>query len=148
MPPHLEKTAKDLLWRMLTVDPEKRAKVGREDFFFITFYALISNRLFFLLLFFLNLQISEIKQHPWFLSDGGPVSSKSSGFDANSVTPFNSDEPLDPEVVQTLAGLWGDEQAVLGDLMADDHNLTKVFFRLSLRVFPNSFFLSFFFFFF
>jgi hypothetical protein len=27
MPPQLDKTAKDLLWRMLTVDPEKRAKV-------------------------------------------------------------------------------------------------------------------------
>ena len=72
------------------------------------------------------MQISEIKQHPWFLSNGGPVSSKSSAFDPNSVSPFSPEEELDPEVVQTLAGLWGDEQAVLGDLMAEEQNLTKV----------------------
>jgi hypothetical protein len=63
------------------------------------------------------------------------VSNKQSSFDPNSVTPFSPDEPLEPEVVQTLAGLWGDEQAVLADLMVEDHNLTKVCCCLLLCVF-------------
>ena len=100
MPAHLDKTAKDLLWRMMTVDPEKRAK------------------------------LSEIQQHPWFLSNGGPENGSSGPLDVDNVVPFSSAEELDPEVVQTLTALWGDEQAVLSDLMADDSNLTKVFYRL------------------
>ena len=107
MPPHLDKTAKDLLWRMLTVDPEKRAK------------------------------IAEIKQHPWFLSNGGPVPKRSPGLDVDKVVPFSPDEELDPEVVQTLTALWGDEQAVLGDLIAEGHNLTKVFYRLVQKRFEK-----------
>jgi serine/threonine protein kinase len=107
MPPHLDKTAKDLLWRMLTVDPEKRAK------------------------------LSEIKQHPWFLSNGGPVQQRVPSLDVDKVVPFSSEEELDPEVVQTLTALWGDEQAVLGDLIADGHNLTKVFYRLVQKRFEK-----------
>jgi serine/threonine protein kinase len=134
MPPHLDKTAKDLLWRMLTVDADKRAT------------------------------IAEIKQHPWFLSNGGPPGSNRAPLDVDKVVPFHSTEELDTEVVQTLTALWGDEESVLADLMADDSNLTKVFYRLiqerfskrveeekSLEPPPTPvvfFFLSFFFFFF
>jgi len=100
MPPNLEKTAKDLLWRMLTVDPEKRAR------------------------------LSEVRQHPWFLSNGGPQNSSFNKLDVDKVVPFSADEDIDPEVVQTLTALWGDEEAVLADLMGDETNLTKVFYRL------------------
>lgn len=98
MPPWLGRSAKDLLWRMLTVDPDQRATM------------------------------SDIRQHDWLVGHGIVLKNWES-VDRRLSGDIDQSN-LDAEVVQALTALWGNEKAVLTDLIAEGPNVTKVFYHL------------------
>ena len=97
---------RDLISRMLTVDPDAR------------------------------ITIAEIKAHAWFVSaNPRSVLDGDAGAADDSVLEFTSHEPipddLDPEIVATLVTLgWGEVAEVTEALFAEEHNIQKVFYRL------------------
>jgi serine/threonine protein kinase len=105
MPSHLPADVQDLIQRMITVDPDAR------------------------------ITLPEIKRHPWFRSNRRPGDSEDDdplqlGGDAH----FDPDDPVDPEVMETLETLgWGEHDQLLAALHSDEYNLEKVFYRLLER---------------
>mmetsp|Transcript_25549 Transcript_25549/g.42029 ORF Transcript_25549/g.42029 Transcript_25549/m.42029 type:complete len:657 (-) Transcript_25549:589-2559(-) len=103
MPAHLDNDAKDLVWRMLTVDPTKR------------------------------ITIEGIKQHPWFQKylPEGEDADEDCDRDPPPVEPIKDWGSVDHEILRTLRTLgWGTDDALKESLTSEEPNLEKVFYRL------------------
>ena len=103
MPEYLEPDAKDLIWRMLEVDPRRRATMA------------------------------EICAHPWFtnhgtLSSENPVSAP---LDAFSPEPVNLAE-IDPDILGNLSTLWPElsHEQIIRRLLEPNENWQKTFYSL------------------
>ncbi|KAN0061309.1 serine/threonine-protein kinase gin4 [Thecaphora frezii] len=103
MPEWLEPASKDLIWRMLEVDPEKR----------ITMY--------------------EIMRHPWFTNNGAesdrnPVTTSFESFENETVRL----EDIDMDILGNLKTLWSElsEEDIVRQLLASGPNWQKTFYTL------------------
>ena len=103
MPKQLPKSAKDLLWRMLTVDPTKR------------------------------ITVREIKKHPFFLSNGFIPTFAAVPELVEDTFQCKEEGDLDPLIVKTLASLWQDKQLLLQQLLSEGYNMAKTFYCLCQR---------------
>ena len=102
LPNVLSDDVKDLISKMLVVDPEKR------------------------------ITLEEVIVHPWFLGDdNGAGFDDDTAVDASAYEPFSEEEQLDEEILATLGSLgWGDDEEITAALTSAEHNLEKVFYRL------------------
>ncbi|WFD08336.1 hypothetical protein MVES1_003708 [Malassezia vespertilionis] len=103
MPEYLDPDAKDLIWRMLDVDPVKRA------------------------------DMDEICSHPWFtdnnrLSSRNPVSTPK---EALATEPINLAD-IDPDILGNLSTLWPElsHEQIIRCLLASNGNWQKTFYSL------------------
>eukprot|EP01091_Cochliopodium_minus_P013220 TRINITY_DN4205_c0_g1_i2.p1 TRINITY_DN4205_c0_g1~~TRINITY_DN4205_c0_g1_i2.p1 ORF type:complete len:520 (-),score=176.50 TRINITY_DN4205_c0_g1_i2:100-1659(-) len=100
MPKNLPKSAKDILWRMLAVDPKKR------------------------------ITIAEIKKHPFFLSDGFIPNPSPQNLHSESNISFKSEEELDVEILNTLLSFWDEKKELIEELLSEEPNLPKKFYEV------------------
>ncbi|KAI9100551.1 kinase-like domain-containing protein [Phlyctochytrium arcticum] len=107
IPDHISASAKDLIKRMLVVDPSKR------------------------------IQMQDIFQHPWFLSiplKSVGDQNTSMPDPAKMTKPVNDLNDLDHEVLTSLSLLgWGDADALIEALRIPEPNMEKVFYNLLLQ---------------
>lgn len=103
MPEHLEPSVRNLIWRMLTVDPSRRATM------------------------------EEIMHHPWFtdngrLSSSNPVHTE---FGALSDNPISLAE-IDPDILGNLSTLWPElsHEHLIRMLLKTGQNWQKTFYQL------------------
>ncbi|WFD34778.1 Transcription factor [Malassezia cuniculi] len=103
MPEHLESSVRNLIWRMLTVDPARRATMD------------------------------EIMHHPWFtdngrLSSSNPVHTE---FGALGNEPINLAD-IDPDILGNLSTLWPEctHEHLIRMLLKPGHNWQKTFYHL------------------
>lgn len=109
MPEELKDSqAKDLIWRMLNVDPERR----------ISMY--------------------EIMNHPWFTDNGiesnhNPVSNSYDKLSQRGY--FADDESIDEDILKNLKTLWPDltENAIENKLRSPEPNWQKTFYQLLIN---------------
>ena len=103
MPEYLEPGAKDLIWRMLEIDPKKRATMR------------------------------EICAHPWFTDNGKLSSQNpiSTPLDAFSGEPVNLAE-IDPDILGNLSTLWPElsHEQIIRRLLEPKGNWQKTFYSL------------------
>jgi len=105
MPHFLNKDVKDLIWRMLTVDPSNR------------------------------ISLNEIKEHPWFKSNQSSDMMDISSFPFESIPspPIHMDT-LDEEILRSLQSLgWGDPEEIKKALVDSTPNLQQSFYRLMMN---------------
>mmetsp|Transcript_21187 Transcript_21187/g.36379 ORF Transcript_21187/g.36379 Transcript_21187/m.36379 type:complete len:717 (+) Transcript_21187:149-2299(+) len=105
MPPSLDPDAKDLVWKMLTVDPTKR------------------------------ITIDQIRKHPWYVKylKPGEVDEEREA-DPPPNDPLQDWSMVDVEILRTLKTLgWGSDEELKKALTTDEQNLEKVFYRLLER---------------
>lgn len=106
MPDYLEPSAKDLIWRMLTVDPERR------------------------------LNMRDVMRHPWFtdngeLSDHNPVSTNIDEIVEEQMVFAN----LDMDILSNLKTLWPEysQEDIVAQLTSKGHNWQKTFYSLLIQ---------------
>jgi len=105
MPHFLNKDVKDLIRRMLTVDPSNR------------------------------ISLNEIKEHPWFKSNQSSDMMDISSFPFESIPspPIHMDT-LDEEILRSLQSLgWGDPEEIKKALVDSTPNLQQSFYRLMMN---------------
>eukprot|EP00741_Cyanophora_paradoxa_P001769 tig00000073_g1715.t2 len=104
MPAHLCPDAKDLIWKMLTVDPTKR------------------------------ISVEGIKKHAWyqkFLTEKEIEEESEAERETPSMEPVRDFDGADPEIIRTLKTLgWGSDEQLRESLCSEEPNLEKVFYRL------------------
>ncbi|EPQ31486.1 uncharacterized protein PFL1_00821 [Pseudozyma flocculosa PF-1] len=103
MPAWLEPESKDLIWRMLEIDPEKR------------------------------ITMAEIMRHPWFTnhgteSDRNPVTTSFESFENETVQL----EDIDMDILGNLKTLWSElsEEDIVRQLLSPGPNWQKTFYTL------------------
>eukprot|EP01089_Gocevia_fonbrunei_P000284 TRINITY_DN10298_c0_g1_i1.p1 TRINITY_DN10298_c0_g1~~TRINITY_DN10298_c0_g1_i1.p1 ORF type:complete len:305 (+),score=37.45 TRINITY_DN10298_c0_g1_i1:176-1090(+) len=101
MPQYLPHSLKDLLWKMLTVEPEKR------------------------------ITIAEIKRHPWLVECKSKLANDSSDvnhIESRMALPITS---FDEDILRNLQSLgWEDRDTLLQNLTSPQYTLQKVFYKL------------------
>ncbi|PWN29491.1 Pkinase-domain-containing protein [Jaminaea rosea] len=104
MPDALEPAAKDLIWRMLEVDPEKRYKM------------------------------SDIIRHPWFTNNGAESSVNPSGPGEAmlGVEAQLRESEIDVEILKNLKSLWPENstRSIVKSLTSPGSNWQKTFYSL------------------
>ncbi|CAO1630753.1 unnamed protein product [Jaminaea pallidilutea] len=107
MPDALEPGAKDLIWRMLEVDPEKRAKMP------------------------------EIMRHPWFTNNGAESSVNPSGPGAAmlGVEVQLKESEIDVEILKNLKSLWPEHSTrqIVKQLTTGGSTWQKTFYSLLVQ---------------
>lgn len=103
MPEWLEPASKDLIWRMLEVDPEKRIKMA------------------------------DIMRHPWFTNNGteSSVNPVSTSLDSLQMEELTLDT-IDIDILGNLKTLWFElsEQDIIKELLAPGPSWQKTFYTL------------------
>ncbi|PWN37814.1 Pkinase-domain-containing protein, partial [Meira miltonrushii] len=103
MPDYLERDAKDLISKMLTVDPEKRLKMR------------------------------DIMRHPWFTDNGQLSSTNPVSTDLDKLAEEELDmNNLDMDILSNLKTLWPEfsQQDIIEQLMSKGPNWQKTFYSL------------------
>ncbi|KAJ3046674.1 hypothetical protein HK097_000643 [Rhizophlyctis rosea] len=104
IPDHVSPEAKDLIKKMLVVDPARR------------------------------ITMKEIFRHPWFRSQQpkNGESNYPAPVDTVKMThPIDDPNAIDPDIIQSLGLLgWGNEDELIGALMSSEPNMEKVFYNL------------------
>ncbi|KND03181.1 CAMK/CAMKL/BRSK protein kinase [Spizellomyces punctatus DAOM BR117] len=107
IPDHVSADAKDLIKRMLVVDPSKR------------------------------ITMKDIFRHPWFCSQTpkhGESSYPTPMDPAKLTKPVEDPSQLDPDILNSLSLLgWGDEKELAKALQDKEENMEKVFYNLLLQ---------------
>lgn len=106
MPDYLESHAKDLIWKMLTVDPEKRYKMR------------------------------DIMRHPWFTDNGQLSSTNPVSTDLDKLAEEELDmNNLDLDILSNLKTLWPEfsQQDIIEQLMSKGPNWKKTFYSLLVQ---------------
>lgn len=106
MPDYLEPQAKDLIWQMLSVDPERR------------------------------LRMRDVMRHPWFtdngkLSDCNPISTNIDKIVEEEMDFAN----LDMDILSNLKTLWPEynQEDIIAQLTSKGHNWPKTFYTLLIQ---------------
>nr|CDI54654.1 related to serine/threonine protein kinase [Melanopsichium pennsylvanicum 4] len=103
MPEWLEPASKDLIWRMLEVDPEKRIKMA------------------------------DIMRHPWFTNNGKESSNNpaSTSFETLQMEHLTL-ETIDIDILGNLKTLWSElsEEVIVKELLAPGPSWQKTFYTL------------------
>lgn len=106
MPDYLERDAKDLISKMLTVDPEKRLKMR------------------------------DIMRHPWFTDNGQLSSTNPVSTDLDKLAEEELDmNNLDLDILSNLKTLWPEfsQQDIIEQLMSKGPNWQKTFYSLLVQ---------------
>jgi serine/threonine protein kinase len=106
MPDYLEKSAKDLIWRMLTVNPDERIKMR------------------------------DIMRHPWFTDNGTLSANNPVSTDLDRIAEDEMDlQNLDLDILSNLKTLWPEysQQDLVNQLTSKGPNWQKTFYSLLVQ---------------
>lgn len=106
MPDYLDSQAKDLIWRMLTVDPEQRLKMR------------------------------DIMRHPWFTDNGNLSNNNPVSTDLDKLAEEEMDlNNLDMDILSNLKTLWPEysQQDIVNQLTSKIPNWQKTFYSLLVQ---------------